>query len=118
MKLVERKFADRYYDYCDGFWDKDSNFVCIEQLSLLFDIPQNAETIWLSLHTRPAKNRVKMEVIRVPGHETYLPETYLSCVVEDIHIESGEDLARLIEKYVGNRSHVYLECWYEEPQNG
>ncbi len=116
MQLAKRKFTfgDPDDDVDDDLWlmqpDK-TVALCNETLDAVFDIPHDVSVIWLSLHNRPAANRVVLEVVMVPWDDDIASD----CVVRlpeffDNRFSVDEKLNPILAPLCGKA--VYLDCEY------
>ena len=74
-------------------------------LSKVFNVPKDAEKIWLLLYTDQDGSREPMRVIK------RFPAYYAIPVAILRSIEIGGNLPNRMWRFIGKT--VYLECWYE-----
>ena len=83
---------------------RDIFVVCGEGIEELFDIPDTATRIRLSIHSRPSKLRVKMYVPKHTSERVIFDADFAPIVTHYA--------ARKLKPYCGRT--VYLECEYKE----
>ncbi len=108
MKVLEKRF--KWIDW--GDWQSGNKFsLCGSEFSELFDVPESVKTIWLSLHTRPAKDRVKIQIVpykvlpSLPDFTYQEPGMSLGSVTNMTFHFYGE-----LKKLIGKT--LYLQCEY------
>ncbi len=119
MKIGEKKFEKRGINWQHSAVRKgavvDKWAMCSEALDDIFDIPEETETIWLLLHTRPALNRGKVDIRMFPMSDD---KDYPEICVPRSETESGQRydtnfkmVDRLLEPFVGKS--LYVQCEYQ-----
>jgi hypothetical protein len=73
-----------------------------------FDIPDDVDTIWLSLHTRSARERYEAEV---KMHDNRLSDDSWPKIMVNGSYWDCESMDALLKKFVGKK--LYLQCEYE-----
>ena len=61
MKLAKRRFIRDTRD--EGSWSSGGGELCRPVLESMFSIPDDVSVIWITLHCRPAANRVAVRVV-------------------------------------------------------
>ncbi len=124
MKLAERKFRRVF----SGDWErsikhkgwKDDWMLCDAAMDSIFDIPEDARTIWLSLHTRPAINRVKVDIKmwKHPPSPCGKDADYPEICVSSSELPPGRkwdtnspEIDKVIKPFVGKS--LYVQCEYQ-----
>ncbi len=102
MLLLKRRFRFDRDCWCSG----KNMEVCSAVLDYLLNIPAVTKTIWISLHTKPAKHRIEARV-RIEGY--IYP--YLRVIGKCIYF-SHPTLDNLLAKHMGKT--LYVEVEYEE----
>ena len=108
MKIIEKRFD--YYSYftdpdCD-VWESEIGITCnVELMSVLrnLEIPAYTTTLWLSLHTSSANNRIPLTLVEV---DTW----HMVIVLNGMSYDFAMDIPEL-QPWIGKT--LYLEVAYE-----
>jgi len=108
MKLLERRFTYRLDADC---WRNRNHPPLVSHwMRDAWDIPLSARELWLSLHTTPARNRVRARIVR--GDTDYYPE--IQCDDEEVCPGCGRygsvGLDKYLEELIGTT--VWIEASY------
>ena len=109
MKIVERKFLRTrwYWRLLGGTMD-----LCDKEFPEVFDISGSLNTCWLSLHTRPATNRLAVKILDdgIGGCDILIDDRDAGASDEEVLWDLTLD--RVLQRYIGKT--LYVECRYEE----
>lgn len=107
MKIATRRFT-RTISGAISWWDLNGDvsqgFLCDELLAKVFLIPDTAKTIWVSIHSRPAADRVKVTTGERDGDTVWIADN--ACYQAD------SALTKLFDRLSKGKI-VYAEVWYE-----
>ena len=98
MKLIEKEFK---FDGARRWRMKGDGCLCNYGLRLLFSIPRNCETIWISLWDKPSPNREAFVVVRYSD--------IYDLRMADGDIWGADSLDKLLSKQDGKTLHVQVE---------
>lgn len=115
MELIEKKFVKSGCLFLNGEWSPVQRtgeaIICNESLREIFAIPDDCLTVWLSLHSRPAANRLSVTILRDSYNDPVIKTTELGySAATYIEFDFGS-LYSVLQKHIGKT--LYVECRYE-----
>ncbi len=116
MELMRRKFKLNLNCIFDLWESVDGIELCVNELSKLFEIPDDVKVIWLSLHSHPTAERVKLKVVNISNYPKWPNIDYWIPIGDReslrYYINIGVKFTTKMQKY----SHLHLQCEFYEKE--
>ncbi len=109
MKIATRRFTRTVLGIKPTSWwdlngDVSKGFLCDESLAEVFLIPKTAKTIWVSIHNRPAADRVEVTTGIHNGGAIW--------IADGKRYDADRVLTELFNRLAKGKI-AYAEVWYE-----